>query len=88
MQDYLLALVPVFATAFIGVVTFMIRGYAAGVHKAIADVRLELGRTQGELKALHEDIRENTIAVTRATTELKAVWRYIDNAPRRASDRS
>lgn len=41
---------------------------------------------KGYLTSLQAEIRSNTIELTKAATEIRAIWRYIDNAPRRASD--
>ena len=61
------------------VFAFFARSYFAALAK-------DLARLEGNLAALQNDIRENTKELAGMTSELKAVWRFIDGAHERATD--
>lgn len=75
-----------FATTILGALTFLIRHYFASIRKEIADGQKDVAKIAGHIEALASDIRANTIQLSVTSTEVKALWKYVDNVPRRASD--
>lgn len=67
------------AAGGMAVLGFFARSYFAATAK-------DLAKIEGQLDSLQKDIRANTTELAIATTELKAIWRYIDGANERASD--
>lgn len=72
--------------ALLALAGFVARTVAANIRKDIRSVEKDLARIEGTLGALQTELRANTVALTQAASELKAVWRWID-ADKRASDR-
>jgi septal ring factor EnvC (AmiA/AmiB activator) len=74
------------AIAVLSSVAYFIRHYFDSLKKDIASVERGIASIHGQITSLQNDIRANTTAMAVTTTEMKAIWRYIDNAPKRASD--
>lgn len=65
-----------------GLVTFLVKHYFDRLHQDIARVGQSLAKLDGKLEVLQADIRTNSIELTRAVSELRAIWRWIDAKPR------
>lgn len=88
MQIPLDQLIPALATALAGVFAFLVRHYFASFRKDISGVQKDFAKIEGHLTALQHEIRSNTIELAKTTSELRAIWRFVDNAPKRASDKN
>jgi hypothetical protein len=88
-KDVAIALVTAAAPCMLAGIGFFVRSYFKHIEKAIHDHAREsaasMGELKGQLTTMQTDLRTNTIEITKASTELRAVWRFIDAAPR-ASD--
>ena len=75
-QDMILEAVGAIGlTAF----AFFARSYFAALAK-------DLARLEGSLETLRADIRQNTVELAGMTSELRAIWRFVDGAHERATD--
>jgi ABC-type antimicrobial peptide transport system permease subunit len=79
-------LVSAVVTTFVAVFSYLVKSYFKKIHDEIAGLRLCLGRLDGRLDALSSEIRANTVEGAQVRTEIKAVWRFIDGAHKRATD--
>ena len=86
MQIPIDQIIPAVATALAGVFAFLVRHYFASFRKDINNVQKDFAKIEGHLSALQAEIRSNTVELARTTSELKAIWRFVDNVPHRASD--
>jgi hypothetical protein len=88
-KDVALALITAAAPCMCAGIGFFVRAYFKQlekmVHESAKDSAQTLGELKGQLTMMQTDLRSNTIEITKASTELRAVWRFIDATPR-ASD--
>lgn len=83
IAEYVLS--GVFALGF-AAFAFLAKSLVNRLERDLASVAKEVARLDGKLEALSRDIRENTVQSAKLGSEVSAVWRFIDNAPKRASD--
>jgi hypothetical protein len=81
-------LVSAFAAGFVAFLSFVIRHYFTLLRKEFNDGAKDIATLKGHLEALASDIRANTTANAVLTTEVRALWKFIDGAYERASDNS
>ena len=86
MYDLFIQLAPVIATAVFGIFGYLSHSYFERIKADIAEIKIERAKVDGKLELLREDIRENTRALDAMIAETKALWRFIDNSHKRASD--
>lgn len=77
-----------FVTTFVGALTFLVRHYFATLRKDIADAQKDFAKIAGHIDALATEIRQNTIQSAITSTEVKAIWRHLDGAYERTSDKN
>lgn len=89
-KDVAVALITAAAPVVLAGIGFFIRSYFKHIEAAIHDHAREsaaaLGELKGQLTTMQTDLRSNTIEVTKAATNITALWRYVDGAGKRASD--
>lgn len=78
-------IVTLIATAALGAVAFLIKHFFAGIRADVGRVEKDVASLAGRVESLQSDIRANTTEMARASSELRAIWRFID-APKRATD--
>lgn len=78
-------IIEMIIASFFGVMAFLVHHYFISIRRGILDVHKDVAKLEGRLDALQSDVRSHSVELTRAITELKAVWRWID-APKRATD--
>ena len=79
-------LVSAVVTTSVAVFSYLVKSYFKKIHDELAGLRLCIGKLDGRLDALSGEIRANTVEGATTRAELKAVWRFIDGAHKRASD--
>ncbi len=79
-------IIPILLTALIGVIGFLIRSYLVNIDRRIDTVIAMTNRRDGRLDTLIQKLDKNTEEITKLRYEIKAVWRFIDKVPKRASD--
>lgn len=79
-------LIPVFATALFGAIGFLIRSYLHGLDRRIEQLQAMTHNRNGQFDTLLRELRQNNQELVKVRYELQAVWRFIDNAPKRATD--
>lgn len=72
--------------AVMGLFTFLVKSYFARGDERHGELKSAFDKLDGKLEALQKDVRDNTLAMAVKSQELRAIWRYVDAAPRRASD--
>lgn len=65
---------------------FLVRHFFAGITSKIDSIQDAFNKLDGRLETLQKDVRENTTQNAVTKQEMRAIWRYVDNAPMRASD--
>lgn len=71
----------------VALISYFIKSFFDSLRSDIRTLAQAVHELRGSFRPLREDIKENTVQLARAQTELKAIWRYID-APKRSSDAS
>lgn len=84
-KEVALSLIQVLAPAIMAVLAFLGKSVVSQIRRDLKTIDKDISRLEGGIAALQTDMRANTVAVTQAASELKAIWRFID-APKRASD--
>jgi ABC-type antimicrobial peptide transport system permease subunit len=79
-------LVSAVVTTSVAVFSYLVKSYFKKIHDELAGLRLCIGKLDGRLDALSSEIRANTVEGAQVRTEIKAVWRFIDGAHKRATD--
>jgi uncharacterized protein Yka (UPF0111/DUF47 family) len=73
-------------TASLALFSYLVKSYFKKIHDTMACLRQEIGKLEGSVDTLSKDIRQNTVEGAVLRSEVKALWRFIDNANQRASD--
>lgn len=73
-------------TLALGAFAWMARTIFSKIEHELSTLGKGQAKLDGKLDSLQTEIRANTVSMTEARAELKAVWRFIDNAHERASD--
>ena len=81
--DHLLAGAVV---AALGLFTYLVKSFFARIHADLKDLRGAVDKLAGKFDAIQGDGRSTTTALAVTQQELKAVWKFLDAAHRRASD--
>lgn len=84
-KDVAITMIQVLGPAIMAVLAFIGKSVVGQIRRDLLAIEKDIARVEGSLSTLQADMRANTVAVTQATSELKAIWRFID-APKRASD--
>lgn len=85
--DILGQLVPALVTGSVALFAYLVKSYFQKIHDSNIEVKKEIAKLEGKLDLLSKDIRENTIESVAMRSEVKALWRFVDNANQRATDR-
>jgi hypothetical protein len=83
LPDYLLSAV---VTCVGALFTYLIQSYFKTIKKSSEALSAEISKLEGKIDMIANELRSNSREVYGLTTELKAVWRFIENANRRPSD--
>lgn len=81
-------IIPVVATFIAGVFAYLVRYYFSGLRKDIKSVQKDVARTSGHIDALATELRANTVQLAITSTEIRALWRTVDGAYERTSDKN
>jgi uncharacterized coiled-coil DUF342 family protein len=73
------------APTILAVIGFLIRSYFNQIKKDIVDLSNSIAKLEGKFSPLHDDLKGNTIELTKLQSELKALWRFVE-APKRRSE--
>lgn len=84
-KDVAITMIQVLGPAIMAVLAFIGKSVVGQIRRDLLAIEKDIARVEGALSSLQADMRANTVAVTQATSELKAIWRFID-APKRATD--
>lgn len=79
-------LLPILATAITGAFGFLIKSYLNMLNDRLSRISAMSARRDGQLDSLLHDLRKNNEEMHKLRYEMQAVWRYIDNSSRRATD--
>lgn len=79
-------LAPVVATSAMAVFGYLLNSYFSRIHKEIEELKSAIAKSEGRFEALQIELRNNTIEMVKLRSEVAALWRFIDNTYKRASD--
>ncbi len=85
-QDVILTALQIIGPAVLAVFGFMAKSVFESVRRDIKALGRDHARLEGQISAMQSDLRAATATIIQASTELKAVWRFIDSSHQRASD--
>ena len=80
-------IIPAMATGLVALFTYLVRSYFQKIHDSNLEVRQEIGKLEGKLDLLMKEIKDNTIESVVMRSEIKALWRFVDNSNNRPTDR-
>ena len=87
-EQAIIAAAEILGPAIMGLMAFMIKGYFRGIQRELRQIGKDISRLEGHMTAVQDSVRSNTIETTKASSELKALWRHVDGGHERASDRN
>lgn len=73
-------------TVVAGVLSYLARHFLQSIERDQKLVLSAVGKIEGKIEALTEEIRRSTLSQAKTQAELKAIWRFIDGAHLRATD--
>ena len=79
-------LIPVVSAGVLALISYLVKSYFANLARQIDELKNSLQKRDGRIEQLAHEIRKNTEEQIKLRTEMHAIWRYIDNAPKRATD--
>lgn len=79
-------LAPVVATSALAVFGFLLNSYFARIRESNEEVKSAIAKSEGKSEALQMELRANTIELVKLRSEVSALWRFVDNTYKRASD--
>lgn len=81
-KDLAIALVQAAAPVALGCIGFFVRSYFKHLERELKALAITMGKFEGHLTAIQTDLRSNSIEVVKVTTQLSALWRWVDAKPR------
>jgi hypothetical protein len=88
ISEILLQTVQPLLAAGLAAIWYLVRHYFKKIHDDIHEVKISLARHDGRSESLQKEIRENTTAMVALRSEVNAMWHFVDNSKRRATDLS
>jgi hypothetical protein len=85
--DLMSQLVPALVTGSVALFAYLVKSYFQKIHDSNVEVKQEIAKLEGKLDLLMKDIRDNTIESVTMRSEVKALWRFVDNSNKRPTDR-
>lgn len=79
-------ILPGVATLVVSCVGYLVKYYFGQIAKNQKELTASINTLSGRLEGLHKDLRDNTVQMAITSTEVKAIWRFIDGAHERATD--
>lgn len=80
MEYFLSTILPIAIAAFIAGIGFLLKSF-------FSKIEADINKLDGRLAQLSSEIRENTIEYAKVRSEITAMWRFIDNSNKRATDK-
>lgn len=88
MSDYWITnLIAGAVAGLFAVFSYLLKSYFDKIQESIEAQTKEIAKLEGKMDLLAREIKEGTIESATLRTEIKALWRFVDNANQRASDR-
>lgn len=79
-KQLLMVIIGLVGTSLFGLFTFLVKSYFSKINESIA-------KLEGGLDPLRTDLKENTIELIKIQSDLKLVWKYIENSPIKKIDK-
>ena len=79
-------ILPVLVSSFVALFSYLVKSYFKKIHETLDCLRQSLSKLEGNLDILNKEIRQNTVEGAGLRSEVRAIWRFVDNAHKRASD--
>lgn len=77
-----------------GAIAFFAKAYFTRLHSDIREIKNTLhergaagSKLEGSVEILRREVRDNTEAMVGVRSEVNAIWRFLDGAHKRTSDR-
>lgn len=80
-KDTFLVILQVIGPAILGLIAFLARDYVKSIQKEIHAVSKDVARLEGHLTYIHQQLQSTLTEVTKTSTELRAIWRFVDKHP-------
>ncbi len=85
-KELVITLVQVAAPVILAGIGWFVRSFFHRLEKDIQDVAKAFAKFEGQLLAMSQDLRNNTVETVKTSAEVRALWRVVDGGHQRSSD--